>query len=261
MTDLPQTEPMPVLFIGHGNPMNAITQNPYRAKWQELGASLTPPTAILCISAHWQTIDGTLVTMAEPLRTIHDFGGFPPALYAQEYPAPTALAAAKETIAQIPLIEEDQEWGLDHGSWCVLMAMFPKADIPVYQLSLDVRRSVRQHYDLARQLAFLRRQGVLIIGSGNIVHNLRLARSLPPYDWAIEFDHFVKENLENDTPDNLIDYQKFGTAAMLSVPTDEHYLPMIYALALRDSKDELSFFNEGFDMSSISMRSFMFKPS
>jgi len=252
-----RTERMPLLFVGHGNPMLAITDNIFRRAWEDLGKNLPHPKAILCISAHWLT-RGTFVTMADPPRTIHDFGGFPQELYNQQYPAPGAVDYARMTIAEVKTvsIHEDYEWGLDHGAWCVLKPMFPDANIPIFQLSLDFHQSAAYHYDLARQLAFLRSRGVLIVCSGNVVHNLRMLQmDGSVYDWAVEFDTIIKERMEAHDDQALIDYQQFGQIARLAVPTNDHYLPLLYTLGLRDPQDSLSFFNAQFDLGSLSMRS------
>ncbi|MEI7645446.1 MAG: 4,5-DOPA dioxygenase extradiol [Chloroflexales bacterium] len=254
------TERMPLLFVGHGNPMLAITANIFRQAWEDLGRHLPHPKAILCISAHWLT-RGTFVTMADPPRTIHDFGGFPQELYDQQYPAPGAVDYARMTIAEVKgvPVHEDYKWGIDHGAWCVLKPMFPEARIPIFQLSLDDHQPAAYHYDLSRQLAFLRRRGVLIVCSGNVVHNLRMLQmNGGVYDWAIEFDTIVKERLEAHDDQALIDYQQFGQAARLAVPTNDHYLPLIYTLGLRDPQDTLTFFNDQFDLGSLSMRSVIF---
>jgi len=257
---LEPSDTMPLLFIGHGNPMNAITDNEWRRSWVELGQKLSPPKAILVISAHWLT-RGTHVTMNERPETIHDFGGFPQELFQQEYPAPGAVDYAKmviEGVESVP-VHESYEWGLDHGTWSVLKPMFPEAKIPVFQLSIDYYKPIQYHYDLARELAFLRSKGVLIIGSGNVVHNLRaIAPNHPTLDWAAEFDAFVKEKIENKDHQALVDYQQAGKLAQLAHPTNDHYLPLLYVLGLRNEKDNLEFFNETFDMGSISMRSMIF---
>lgn len=252
-----RTERMPLLFVGHGNPMLAITDNIFRRAWEDLGKNLPHPKAILCISAHWLT-QGTFVTMADPPRTIHDFGGFPQELYNQQYPAPGAVDYARMTIAEVKTVSvhEDYEWGLDHGAWCVLKPMFPDANIPIFQLSLDFHQPAAYHYDLARQLAFLRSRGVLIVCSGNVVHNLRMLQmDGGVYDWAVEFDTIIKERMDAHDDHALIDYQQFGQIARLAVPTNDHYLPLLYTLGLRDPQDSLSFFNAQFDLGSLSMRS------
>lgn len=258
MTTKASTDPMPVLFVGHGSPMNAIEPNRYRQTWERLGRGLPRPYAILCISAHWQT-RGTLVTLADPPRTIHDFGGFPRALHEMRYPAPGAPELARLAAAAIPGSATDTAWGLDHGAWCVLAPMFPAADVPAFQLSLDAALSPWQHFELAQRLTFLRRQGVLILASGNIVHNLgRLRFDDPaPFAWALEFDEWVRVRIESGDSASLCGYTEAGSAAEMSVPTDEHYLPLLYALALREPDEPVAFFNEGFDFGSVSMRSFV----
>lgn len=258
----PNSEKMPVLFIGHGSPMNAIEKNKYSDEWKNIGNKLAPPTAILCISAHWLT-SGTAVCMASKPETIHDFGGFPEILFQQQYPAPGAPDLAKETIAAVHTtnIKEDFEWGLDHGAWSVLMNMFPKANVPVYQMSIDYTKDMTYHFNLAKELQVLRNKGVLIIGSGNVVHNLRQLNwnaNAKPFDWALEFDELVKNNIINDTSTNLVNYEKLGALAKIAHPSNEHYIPLIYTLGLRDKHDSLSFFNDSFDLGSISMRSVLF---
>lgn len=259
--DKTSSDKMPVLFVGHGNPMNAITDNKYRTKWEEIGKKLNPPKAILCISAHWQT-KGTAVTLAEKPKTIHDFGGFPKELFQVQYPAPGAVDYAQLAIStvQSTKIHEDFEWGLDHGAWSVLRNMYPKADVPVFQMSLDYTHSQSPlyHYNLAKELASLRNKGVLIVSSGNVVHNLGALKwgdNSQPYDWALEFDHLVKKSLEDNNPTPLIEYQKLGNVAQMAHPTNEHYLPLMYTLGLRQQNDELHFFNDNFDLGSLSMRS------
>lgn len=253
-------EKMPLLFVGHGNPMNAITDNIYRKEWEQIAKKITTPKAILCISAHWLT-KGTFVTMADKPATIHDFGGFPEALFQQQYPAKGAVDYAKMTIEQVKStpVHEDFEWGLDHGAWCVLKSMYPAADIPVYQMSIDYTKPAEYHFKLAKELAFLRTKGVLIVGSGNVVHNLgRLSMNGSTFDWALEFDAFVKKNIDEDTPQNLVDYTKLGALATIAHPSNDHYLPLIYTLGLRDKTDEKMYFTENFDLGSISMRSVLF---
>jgi 4,5-DOPA dioxygenase extradiol len=248
----------PAIFIGHGNPMNVITENPYRKSWAALGNQLTKPNAILCISAHWYT-NGVFVTVNERPRTIHDFGGFPPELYAQEYPAPGAAEFAGNVIENIDFtnIEGAEDWGLDHGTWCILKPMFPEADVPVFQLSIDYTKPSEFHYALGRELAFLRNKGVLIIGSGNIVHNLRMARwdGDGVYDWAQEFDIVAREKLTDRDDRALVEYEKFGEAARLSVPTNEHYLPLLYVLGASEGRKDVEIFNDTFDLAAISMMS------
>lgn len=251
---------MPVLFVGHGNPMNAIEQNEYSMGWETIGKQLPVPKAILCVSAHWET-KGTKVTAMDKPETIHDFGGFPQALFDVQYNAPGSPEFAAETQKLVvdKKIELDYTWGLDHGCWSVLNKMFPAATVPVFQLSLDYTASPQQHYDLAKQLAELRKKGVLIMGSGNMVHNLRLFRMTDTaFDWAIEFDSALKGFIEKGDHQSVIQYEKLGKAAQLSVPTNEHFIPLLYSLALQDTKDTLSFFNEKTTAGSISMRSFIF---
>lgn len=255
----PEGERMPVLFVGHGNPMNAISDNDFTRSWEAIAGAIPRPTAILCISAHWET-DGTFVTAMHAPRTIHDFYGFPRALYEVNYPAPGTPDMAAEVHRTVRAAEVglDQSWGLDHGTWSILVKMYPKADIPVFQLSLDRRKAPRHHYELARELSLLRRKGVLVMGSGNIVHNLRLAdlsETLPPYDWAMEFDETVKRLLLNGNDAALVAYEKLGPSARLSIPTPEHYLPLLYAIGLRDDSDRVTFPTEGLAFRSGSMRS------
>jgi len=257
---------MPVLFVGHGSPMNIIMDNSYTRALAALGKELPRPTAIMVVSAHWLT-RGTAVTCAERPRTIHDFYGFPEELYAVSYPcagAPDAARKAIETVRSVP-VACDRAWGLDHASWAVLRHVYPGADVPVFEMSLDYRfgewnpKPLRYHYDLAGELALLRRQGVLIVGSGNIVHNLGIIdfnTDAEPYDWALEFDGQVKECLVNRRHDDLIEYGRMGKAAALSVPSLDHYLPMIYAIGLQEPDDRLVFVHEGIQNASVSMRCF-----
>jgi 4,5-DOPA dioxygenase extradiol len=248
---------MPVLFIGHGSPMNAIEDNVFSRSWIEAGKTLSRPEAILCISAHWET-NGTLVTSMERPKTIHDFSGFPRALYEMQYPAPGSPELAgmvKETITSTD-VQLDRAWGLDHGTWSVLCKMFPEVDIPVVQLSLDQSRDASFHYRLGRELASLRHRGVLIIGSGNIVHNLRMMSwQEDGYDWAIEFDETIKRLIRSGDHDSLIHYQNFGKTARLSIPTNEHYLPLLYILALLGEEEQVRFFADRVTLGSISMSS------
>ena len=255
-----QAELMPALFVGHGNPMNAIEETVYAAAWRAAAAALPRPTAILCISAHWET-EGTFVTaMAQP-KTIHDFYGFPEELYRVEYPAPgsRALAERVQQLVSSTAVRLDDGYsrGLDHGAWSVLRRMYPEADIPTVQLSLDRRQSARFHYDLGAELAALRSEGVLILGSGNLVHNLRLLQwdASEPYPWAAEFDRLAAELILAGEHDRLVAYQALGESARLAVPTSEHYLPLLFILALQQPGDAVSFFAEGLPLGSISMRS------
>jgi 4,5-DOPA dioxygenase extradiol len=262
---LKRSERMPVLFLGHGSPMNAIEDNAYRRSWQALGAEFgkdrPKPQLILCVSAHWLTRGWRLTAMDQP-KTIHDFGGFPQALFDQQYPAPGAPAVAQEisrTIVQPPVGLDAGEWGLDHGTWSVLKPMFPKADIPVLQLSMDYSRPPAEHLALGRQLKALRERGVLIVGSGNIVHNLRAVRrdasSNQAYDWAVEFDRTIAARMEKGDLAGLADFQKLGPVAQMAHPTHEHYLPLLYAAGAVDPKEPLRFFNDSYQSASISMRS------
>ena len=259
---LPHSGRMPVLFVGHGNPMNAITENPYRAGWAEMAKKLPRPNAVLCVSAHWLT-RGTSVTMSEKPRTIHDFGGFPDALYDVQYPAPGSPAFAEATAKTVTSVEvkKDDEWGLDHGAWSVLMNMYPGADVPVFQMSIDFARPPSYHYSLAKELSSLREKGVLVVASGNVVHNLGKVswdNSIKKYDWAVEFDDLVRRAIESGHDDELISYERNRSLALLAHPTNDHYLPLMYAIGLRDKKDSFAFFNDGFDLGSISMRSVVF---
>ncbi len=264
----PHTEMMPVLFVGHGSPMNAIEDNPFSQGWREIGKALPRPKAILCISAHWET-RGTQVTAMEKPRTIHDFGGFPRALFLAQYPAPGGPWLAeetKETIKQT-LIALDEGWGLDHGCWSILAQMFPDADIPVVQLSLDVQKTARDQYELARELAPLRKKGVLILGSGNMVHNLRrvvlkgnnLSDFNQPFglDWAIEANELFKKLINENDHAKLIQYTALGPAVQLAVPTPEHYLPLLYALALKGEDESITYFNDQALAGSLTMTSLL----
>lgn len=249
------TDPMPVLFVGHGSPMNAIEDNQFSRTWHEVGQALPKPKAILCISAHWET-PGTHVTAMSMPRTIHDFGGFPRELYQAQYPAPGSDWLVDETRQAIRKTQVglDQSWGLDHGCWSILLPMFPEADIPVIQLSLDYTQQPQYHYDLAKELADLRSKGVLIMGSGNIVHNLRRV-VLPnnslndfnqPYalDWAQEADALFHKLIDEDRHADLVNYRSLGTAVQLAIPTPEHYLPLLYSLALKGPGETATYFND-----------------
>ena len=249
------TDLMPVLFVGHGSPMNAIEDNQFSNGWREVGGRLPKPKAILCISAHWETW-GTLVTAMDRPRTIHDFGGFPPALFAVQYSSPGSRWLAEETkkVVEKAAVGLDKDWGLDHGCWSVLNQIFPEADIPVVQLSLDYTQPAQYHYDLAKELAPLRKKGVLILGSGNMVHNLRLVQlkgnSLRDFnrpfgfDWAIEANELFKKLIRQNDHQALVEYPALGQAVQLAIPTPEHYLPMLYALALKQADESISFFND-----------------
>jgi 4,5-DOPA dioxygenase extradiol len=259
-SNLSSTPRMPALFVGHGSPMNAILDNEYSRSWRKIGESLPTPKAILCVSAHWMTRGTTLVHIGRNPKTIHDFGGFPPELFAQQYNAPGAPDFAQATIdlLQESHVEGDDRWGLDHGAWSVLIQMFPKADIPVFQLSLDLSKGLADHFKLAAELRALREKGVLIIGSGNIVHNLRaLNFDGQVFDWAVEFDRYMADAIEARDVGKVLDAGSIGRAAALSHPTVEHFLPLLYPLAVMDKADDLSFFNDTIDLGSISMRSFV----
>lgn len=270
ITALKPSARMPVLFLGHGSPMNAIEDNAYRQSWQQLGQELLDsverPQLVLCISAHWITQGGSFLTgMAQP-KTIHDFGGFPQELFDQQYPAPGAPAVAQTLAAELfmphdhqPLGVDASEWGLDHGAWSVLKPMFPEADIPVVQLSMDYSRPPAEHFALGQQLRALRDRGVLIVGSGNVVHNLRaLQRTQSPlqaYDWAVEFDQMVTEHVTRHDLAGLANFQQLGQVAQMAHPTYDHYLPLLYAAGAVDGKETAQFFNADYQMAAISMRS------
>jgi 4,5-DOPA dioxygenase extradiol len=256
------TEPMPVLFLGHGNPMNAIEDNEFVQGWRRIGKTLPRPNAILCISAHWET-RGTYVTAMEKPRTIHDFGGFPQKLFEVDYPAPGSPELAKETqrLIRKTEVQLDEQWGLDHGAWSVIMHLFPKADVPVIEMSLDRFQPAKYHYELARDLAPLRRKGVLIIGSGNMVHNLRMVAwdqfhvDNYSYDWALEASSKMKQYLVEGKHQNLINFKSEGKAFDLAIPTPEHYLPLLYTLALKEDHEPLSLFNDKAVAGSLTMTS------
>ena len=242
---------MPVLFIGHGSPMNGIEDNDFSKSWAAMGQSIPKPTAVLVVSAHWLT-RGTHITAMEQPKTIHDFGGFPDELFRVQYPAPGSPELAIETqkiITSVP-VELDHEWGLDHGTWTVVRHMYPKADIPVLQLSIDYSKSPQFHYDLAKELSALRKKGVLIIGSGNMVHNLgkvawdKLNEPEFGYDWALEINQTFKDKIVGKDHKSLIEYQKLGSAALLAIPTPDHYYPLLYTLGLQTEKDTIQFFND-----------------
>lgn len=244
------TKKMPVLFMGHGSPMNAIEENEFVQGFRKIGKEIPKPNAILCISAHWET-QGTFVTAMETPRTIHDFGGFPQALFDVQYPAPGFPDLARETKKIITSTEIglDEKWGLDHGAWSVIRHMYPNAEIPVIQMSIDYSQPAQYHYDLAKQLAALRHKGVLIVGSGNMVHNLRMVewRRLNEsygFDWALEANEKMKEFIRNDDHQSLINYSKQGKSFQLAIPSPEHYMPLIYSLALKDKNEAVSFFND-----------------
>jgi 4,5-DOPA dioxygenase extradiol len=248
---------MPVLFVGHGSPMNAIEDNEFSRAWIAVGKALPRPKAILCVSAHWET-RGTQVTAMEKPRTIYDFYGFPPELYAMTYPASgsSELARRVRDLVGADGIAPDLSWGLDHGTWSVLSRLFPEADVPVIQLSLDVTKNAQGHYDLGRQLQHLRSEGVLIVGSGNIVHNLRMVVfEDTAYDWAVKFDGKVKQWILDDAYEPIIQYDKQGREAALSINSAEHYKPLLYVLGAKETGEPVSFFAEKVWGGSLSMRS------
>jgi 4,5-DOPA dioxygenase extradiol len=251
------TGTMPALFLGHGSPMNAIEDNEFSRAWIAMGKSLPRPQAILCVSAHWQTRGTQVTAMAKP-QTIHDFGGFPAELFAYEYPAPGSPALAhlvQETVKDVS-VRMDYEWGLDHGAWSVLCRLFPEAGIPVVQLSLDYAQPPAFHYRLGQALRPLRQRGVMIVGSGNIVHNLSLARWRDlAYDWAVEFDERIRDLIVAADHAAIAAYESLGETARLSVPTNEHFLPLLYALAVQDKGEAVAFFTDKVALGSISMRS------
>ena len=249
----------PMLFIGHGNPMNAIEDNDFSRSWKKISTSLEKPAAILCVSAHWET-DGTFVTAMERPKTIHDFYGFPNELFAVDYPAPgnPLLANSTKEIINKTHVELDNSWGLDHGTWSVLKHIYPAADIPVVQLSIDHNKSTQWHYDLAKELSILRRKGVLIIGSGNMVHNLRLVDWYNPngsYDWAELMNSKFKVLIESGNHKELINYRSLGKEALMAIPTAEHYIPLLYILGLKEENEAVEFFNDKTIMGSLSMTS------
>jgi 4,5-DOPA dioxygenase extradiol len=246
-----EEEKMPVLFIGHGSPMNAIEDNEFSKRWQQMGKEIPTPKAVVVVSAHWLT-KGTMVTAMPNPKTIHDFGGFPQALFDVQYPALGSPELANEIQKLItnPAVELDHDWGLDHGTWSVVKHMYPDADIPVLQLSIDNYKPAAYHYELAKQLLALRKKGVLIIGSGNMVHNLRMVAwdklNEPEYgfDWALEMNDIFKNKISNGFHKELIQYEKLHKAATLAIPTPDHYYPLLYILALQTDNDKVEFFND-----------------
>lgn len=252
------TDTMPVLFVGHGSPMNAIEDNEFSRAMKDVGKKLPKPKAILMISAHWET-KGTFVTAMEKPKTIHDFGGFPQALFDVQYPALGSKWLADETKKTITTttVGLSNDWGFDHGCWSVTKNMYPNADVPIIQLSLDYTKDAQYHYDLAKQLASLRKKGVLIIGSGNMVHNFNYANfnATKPEDWAVEANETFKKQITENDFKSLINYKTVSKATSLSAPTPEHYLPLLYSIALRERADELSFFNDAIMGGSFSMTS------
>lgn len=255
-------EKMPVLFIGHGSPMNGIENNEFSEYWLKLAGEIQHPEAVLCISAHWLS-RGTAITAMDFPRTIHDFGGFPQALFDVQYPAPGNAQLAKEISTNIKSthVGLNHDWGLDHGCWSVVKNMYPDADIPVLQLSIDYSKPAAYHYSLAKELVSLRKKGVLILGSGNMVHNLgmidwrKIAVPNFGYDWAIEINETFKTKIKNTDHQALINYQNLGEAAKLAIPTPDHYYPLIYSLALQEKNDSIEFFNDKYVAGSLSMTS------
>jgi len=258
---LPATEKMPVLFLGHGSPMNAIEENEYVSGFRTIAKTLPKVKAIVCVSAHWYT-KGTMVTAMPQPKTIHDFGGFPEALYKVQYPAPGDAELAKQTKQLInkASVDLDETWGLDHGAWSVLKHLFPNANVPVIQLSIDYTKDAQWHFELAKELQSLRDKGILIVGSGNIIHNLydaafdRINENFG-YDWAIEAREKTNALLLKGDFDQLIHYEKLGKPLQKAVPTPDHYLPLIYTLGLKNEKDKLELFNDKLLAGSLSMTS------
>lgn len=264
---LKPSDRMPVLFLGHGSPMNAIEENEFVSGFRNVGHKLPRPQAILVVSAHWET-RGTMVTAMEQPRTIHDFGGFPRELYQQQYPAPGSPELAHETKRLITTTEVglDHGWGLDHGAWTVVKHLYPNADVPVIQLSLDYTQPPRYHYELARQLAPLRDKGVLIIGSGNMVHNLRMIAwdkfnaDNYGYDWALEAREKMNNMILNGNHEDLINYRAQGKAFQLAIPSPDHYLPLLYAVALQKPDEDIALFNDKALAGSLTMTSVKITP-
>ncbi len=257
-----QEKPMPVLFIGHGSPMNGIEDNEFSQRWASIAREIPTPQAVLVISAHWFT-KGSRITAMEYPRTIHDFGGFPKELYSVQYPAPGHPQLAMETIGLLHSahVEPDHDWGLDHGAWTVVRHMYPDANIPVLQLSIDYTKEPQFHYELSQELYHLRKKGVLILGSGNMVHNLRMIawdKMETPgygYDWALQMNDTFKTLIQSGNYQSLIHYESLGLEAKLAIPTPEHFLPLLYTLATKDRHDQVSFFNDKAVAGSLTMTS------
>ena len=254
---------LPTIFFGHGNPLNAIQQNAYTAGWAEIGQTLGKPKAVLCVSAHWYIPETAVTAMPQP-RTIHDFGGFPRELYEVQYPASgsPALAQRVRDLLMPIRVGMDQRWGLDHGTWSVLCHVFPHADIPILQLSIDETQPPEFHYQMGQRLAPLRDEGVLVIGSGNLVHNLHTyawgRHDVEPFDWAVRFETRARKLIMNGDFAPLVDYESLGRDALLSVPTLDHYLPLLYVLGAAQPDESITFPVEGFDGGSVSMLSVKF---
>ncbi|MBK7762541.1 MAG: 4,5-DOPA dioxygenase extradiol [Bacteroidetes bacterium] len=259
---LPSTEKMPTLFLGHGSPMNAIEENEFVNGFRKAGNEIPKPKAILCVSAHWET-KGSFVTAVEHPKTIHDFGGFPQALFDVQYPAPGSPALAKEVKELVKKTEIglDEKWGLDHGAWSVIKHMYPKADIPVLQLSIDYTQNAQYHYNLAKEIAALRSKGILIVGSGNMVHNLglvawdKMQTDNYAYEWADDASKKMKQCILDGNHQSLIDFKSQGKSFDLAIPTPEHYLPLLYVLALKEKNESVSLFNDKAVAGSLSMTS------
>lgn len=259
------TELMPMVFFGHGSPMNAIENNVFSQQWRSLGALMRKPRAIVCISAHWET-RGTFVTINPQPETIHDFYGFPRELFAQQYPAEGSPELAADIIRQVKqthIIGTD-EWGLDHGTWSVLKHVYPEADIPVIQISLDHYKDAAWHYQFAQELKFLRTKGILIVGSGNMIHNLRILQvpnndfsTEHGYDWAFEMNEILKKKILDDDHQSLIDYRRLHKDAMLAIPTPEHYMPILYVLGMKNESEQVTLFNDRVIAGSLNMTSFI----
>lgn len=262
--DLPETDIMPALFIGHGSPMNGIDDAAYAKKWSNIGKELPRPRAILSISAHWY-IPETSVHISTTPRTIHDFYGFPPELYDMQYPAPGSpdVAQVVREIVGSDEVTEDTAWGLDHGTWIVLRHMFPLHDVPVFQLSINSSKEASYHYHLGETLRALRKRGVLIMGSGNIVHNLsrlNFSGDGSVFPWAERFDAYARDAIIAGDHASLINYHTLGEDAQISIPTPDHYLPLLYVLGTQEKDDVVTFPTEGMDLGSVSMRSVMLQP-
>ncbi len=258
-------EIFPTLFVGHGSPMNAIEQNEFTLQWKKITLNFDKPKAIICISAHWLT-KGTFVTSMERPKTIHDFGGFPQQLFDVEYPAvgsPDVAHWAKEAVSSAS-IQDNYEWGLDHGTWSILKNMYPEADIPVIQLSIDYTKPLSYHFQLAQELKSLRKKGILIIGSGNMVHNLGMVAwdkiNTPGfgYDWVLEIDSIFKDKISNRDFQSLINWSDLHKQISLAVPTLDHYIPLIYSVGLSEKQDEVAFFNDKAVAGSLTMTSVQF---
>jgi 4,5-DOPA dioxygenase extradiol len=256
------SDKMPVLFVGHGSPMNGIENNSFSRTWQELPKQFPIPSAIICVSAHWLT-RGTFITAMDHPKTIHDFGGFPEALYQVNYPAPGNAQLAKETaqLFKQTQVGLDHDWGLDHGAWTVIRHMYPQANIPVLQLSIDYHKPASYHYELAKELSILRTKGVLILSSGNMVHNLRMVAwdkiNTPGFgfDWAIEMNDLFKQKIADSDHQPLLKYESLNKAATLAIPTPDHYFPLMYTLGLQQDKEEIKFFNDSLVAGSLTMTS------